>query len=199
MRILFKFAALPLLILTGCSGVMDSAQPARQYFMLMPLSESSTPDISDQKPSLTMVLGAVPGLDTDWVQALDGDAQLVRYANARWPDHLPEVLTSVIQRSLQASGRYAEVRAASRAAGDAWFLQLEVQQFYGLQDTNRETTRVAVRISGAVTCDDQHSAFTVEDTVPVNSQRLSAVITAHQQGLDKITQQIFSEIKKVCQ
>ena len=47
-----------------------------------------------------MTVSAVPGLDTDRVLALSTDARLNQYANARWPDHLPEVLTSVMKRSL---------------------------------------------------------------------------------------------------
>lgn len=187
------------LLLAACSGVMNSAQPARQYYMLMPLSGSAVNDAGGQAPRLSMSLDAVPGLDTDRVQALGSDAQLNRYANARWPDHLPEVLTSVIQRSLASTGRFADVNVASRATGGNWFLQLEVQKFYGLQDAAGNTGSVTIALSGSIECGEHRAAFKLDDTVAVNAERLSEIVAAHQRGLDGVTQQLLNKISEACQ
>lgn len=186
------------MLLAACSGVMNSSQAAKQYYMLMPLTGASVENTDAQKPGLAMNLAAVPGLDSDWIQALGADARLTRYANARWPDHLPEVLTSVIQRSLAATGRFSSVDAAPRSTGGAWFLQLEVQKFYGLQDAGGQTKSVAVELYGSIECGDQRESFTLDETVPVGGERLSTVVAAHQQGLDKVTQELFNKIAGVC-
>ena len=125
------------LLLASCSGVMDSAQPAKQYYMLSPLSGGAGTGGTAQGPELSLAVSAVPGLDSDRVQALSGDARLNYYANARWPDHLPEVLTSVIKRSLSASGQFSGVTQGNRVRGDGWLLQLEVQQFFVLPSFRR--------------------------------------------------------------
>lgn len=196
-RYLLLSAVMPLM-LTACSGMMDSAQPAKQIYMLMPLSGSPATAPVEQKPVLAVTLDAVPGLDTDWVQTLGEDASLTRYANARWPDHLPEVLSSVIQRSLASSGRFSAVERSSRAAGDAWMLHLEVEKFYGLQGATGETTSVVTQIAGSIECNKHGKSFTLSDSVAVGSERLSSVVAAHQQGLNDVTQQLITKIFEVC-
>jgi len=190
--------AMALVLLSACSGIMDSAQPAKQMYMLMPLPGSQTGAHPEQGPALSINLGAVPGLETDWIQALSDDARLTRYANARWTDHLPEVLTSVIQRSLVSSGRFASVEPSSRASGDGWLLQLEVEKFFGLQNAAGETGSVATGMSGSIKCNGNSHSFTLSETVAVNGERLSAVVAAHQKGLDGITRQLIDTIFAHC-
>ncbi len=196
-RYLLLSAVIPTL-LSACSGMMDSAQPAKQIYMLMPLSGSPSTAPVEQKPVLAVTLDAVPGLDTDWVQTLGEDASLTRYANARWPDHLPEVLSSVIQRSLASSGRFSAVEQSSRATGDAWMLHLEVEKFYGLQGATGETGSVVTQIAGSIQCNGHGESFTLSDSVAVGSERLSSVVAAHQQGLNDVTQQLIRKIFEVC-
>jgi ABC-type uncharacterized transport system auxiliary subunit len=187
----------PLLLLAACSGVMDSAQPAKQYYMLAPCCDSSAGG-ADPGPALVLTVGAVPGLDTDRVLALSGDARLNQYANARWPDHLPEVLTSVIKRSLASSGRFSDVTAGGRAKDGGWFLQLEVQQFYGIRGASGNTSSVVVEVSGSIECGDKRHAFTLTDSNTVGEERLSGVVAAHQRGLDEVTRQVMAEIAQSC-
>lgn len=194
-RLLSLSAAM--LFLTACSGVMDSAQPAKQYYMLAPCCASSAGGESPG-PALALAVSAVPGLDSDRVLALSGDARLNQYANARWPDHLPEVLTSVIKRSLASSGRFAEVSAGSRATDGGWFLQLEVQQFYGIRDASGSTSSVTVEMNGSIDCGDQRGVFTLSDSNSIGEERLSSVVAAHQRGLDEVTRQLLTKIGENC-
>jgi len=166
--------------------------------MLMPLPASAKTSADATAPSLSMALEAVPGLDTDWIQALGSDAQLTRYANARWPDHLPEVLSSVIQRSLGSSNRFSSVRRASSARDGEWLLHLQVEKFYGLRNAAGETTGVVTEFSGSVECDGRKGSFTLSDKVPVDGQRLSVVVAAHQEGLNDATQQLVDRIFEYC-
>jgi ABC-type uncharacterized transport system auxiliary subunit len=186
-------------MITACSGVMDSAQPARQNYMLMPLPGSSAAILDETAPILSLSLVAVPGLDSDWVQALGTDAALTRYANARWTDSLPEVLTSVIQRSLVSTGQFAAVQQSTHASAGGWKLKLEVQKFYGMRNADGDTSRVVVEISGSITCADKRQAFALSDSVTVGGQRLSTVVAAHQQGLNSVTQQLITTIDQACQ
>ena len=116
-RLLLLSTALPLL--SACSGLLESGQPAKQYYMLSPVQLASSSPANGDQP-LTLSISAVPGLDTDRIQALGSDAALNRYANARWPDHLPEVVGSVLKRSLASQGGSTSLRTClcirSRAA-----------------------------------------------------------------------------------
>jgi ABC-type uncharacterized transport system auxiliary subunit len=186
------------LMLTACSGVMDSAQPAKQYYMLVPWSGAAGAAGSAQGPGLSMRVSAVPGLDTDQVQVLSSDARLTRYANARWPDHLPEVLTSVMKRSLASSGRFSEVEEGTQANDDNWFLTLEVQQFYGIQNASGDTSSVIVEMTGSIECNGNRGSFTLSDSNSVAEERLSVVVAAHQRGLDEVTRKLVEQINKTC-
>ena len=186
------------LLLAACSGVMDSKQPARQYYMLEPYSGSADATSAVQGPELAITVSAVPGLDTDRVLALRSDARLNQYANARWPDHLPEVLTSVMKRSLASTGRFSAVEEGTRASGDGWLLKLEVQQFYGIRNASGDTSTVIVEMTGSIECNDLRGSFTLSDSNPVSDERLSAVVAAHQRGLDDVTRQLLEQISKTC-
>jgi len=195
--LLLALAAMTML-LAACSGVMDSKQPARQVYMLTPYSGAADAANPAQGPELSITVSAVPGLDTDRVQALSNDARLNQYANARWPDHLPEVLTSVMKRSLASTGRFSAVEESTRASGDGWLLLLEVQQFYGIRNASGDTSAVIVEMTGSIECNDLRGSFTLSDSNPVGDERLSAVVASHQQGLDDVTRQLLEQISKTC-
>ena len=195
--LLLALAAMTIL-LAACSGVMDSKQPARQVYMLTPYSGAADAANPAQGPELSITVSAVPGLDTDRVLALSNDARLNQYANARWPDHLPEVLTSIVKRSLMSAGRFSAVEESNRASGDGWLLVLEVQQFYGIRNASGDTSAVIVEMTGSLDCNDLHGSFTLSDSNLVGDERLSAVVAAHQQGMDDVTRQLLDQISKTC-
>jgi ABC-type uncharacterized transport system auxiliary subunit len=183
--------------LSACSGVLTSDQAAKRYYALMPLSGS--PAAADaEAPALALRLTAVPGLDSDRIQALGTDASLQRYANARWPDHLPEVLGSVLRRSLEESGRFSAVTTGARAPAGAWSLELEIQQFYGVQTASRVTRSVVVELAGELACGGLSHRIRLEHDSPVAEERLVAVVSAHQEGLDAVTRDLLSTIGSAC-
>ena len=190
-------AVLAAVVLSACSGVLTSDQPAKRYYTLMPLS--GTPLTGDaDAPTLALRLTAVPGLDSDRIQALGPDASLQRYANARWPDHLPEVLGSVLRRSLEASGRFSGVSAGARAPAGAWSLDLEIQQFYGVRSAAGATRSVLVELAGELACGDRRRTIRLRHESPVGEERLAAVVAAHQEGLDAVTRELLSNIESIC-
>lgn len=193
-RILKPALVLLALLLTACSGVMDSAQPSKQYYLLSPVDGGGAA-AAEGAPSLTLSVRAVPGLDTDRIQALGSDASLDRYANARWPDHLPEVLGSVMKRSLAASGQFSSVNEGTRGGG--WLLTLEVQKFYGLR-SGGATSNVVVEMSGSIHCGDRSGQFTLSSSNPVGEERLASVVSAHQRGLNDVTLQLLERIDGAC-
>ena len=139
------------------------------------------------------------GLDTDRILALGPDARLNRYSNARWPDHLPEVLSSVLQRSMTATGRFSKVLQSDHAVGEhGWLLKLEVQQFYGIQDSSGATSSVRVEVAGSLYCNGGESQVSAYESRTVVEERLSAVVAAHQASLDAVTRQLTARIDELC-
>jgi len=165
-------ALLILLLTQGCGGILTSDQPARQHYLLQPLDAASA---GPGEADLALQVTAIPGLDTDQVLALGTDARLQQVSNARWTDHLPEVLTSTLQRSLESSGRFAAVRATDRAAADGWRLQLEAREFYGILDAAGNTSSVRVASSADV---PSRRAWNTEPLVLVKNSWLREMTSA---------------------
>jgi ABC-type uncharacterized transport system auxiliary subunit len=184
------------LALAGCSGVLTSDKSAKQYYMLQP-TELGDGNAADAAPTLYLQVGAVPGLDTDRILVLEPDAQLNRYANARWPDHLPEVLGSVLRRSLASSGRFSAVYAGGGAA-PAWSLRLEAQQFYAVRLSSGSPVSVSVQLAGTIDCGDVSAAVMLSDRQSVSEERLSTVVAAHQAALDSVSRQLLRIIDATC-
>lgn len=196
-----KFVIAGLLIvpvwLTACSGFLASEQPAKQTYLLEPIELQSQTAPTEPLPVLTFGLSAVPGLDSDRIQAIDGDARINHYANARWPDYLPEVLSSVIRRSLLSSGRFGSISSTGSSTRD-WSLALEVQQFYGFQSTLGTTSRVSAEIGGTILCNQGIHRVQLSASEPVGEERLAVVVKAHQDALNDVTRQLWDQIESLC-
>lgn len=195
---LLPLVLLPLMLFTACAGVLTSEQPARQNYLLRPYEATAAPADGAARPGLLLQLDVVPGLDTDRILALDADARLNHYANARWPDHLPEVLASVLRRSLESSGRFGSVEVAAAGAPDAWTLELELREFYGIRDAGGMTSSVRAGLAGHLACGGETHALSAAESAPVAEERLATVVAAHQAALDGVTRQLLERIHALC-
>ncbi|MFC1688168.1 ABC-type transport auxiliary lipoprotein family protein [Pseudomonadota bacterium] len=185
-------------LVSACSGVMDSKQPARQYYLLSPDTTLAAAESTAPGPGLSLNVSVIPGLDTDRVLALSPDARMGPYANARWPDHLPEVITSVLRRSLTASGRFSSVQESTRRSEDDWLLELEVQQFYGIQNSAGQTSSVRVEMAGTIECNGDTHPLQLAESNSVSEDHLAAVVAAHQRGLNGVTRQLLKQMSEAC-
>lgn len=187
-----------LLLVQGCSGILTSDQPAKQTYLLTPVETRSSATSAESGDELALELTAIPGLDTDRILALNVDARLQPLSNARWPDHVPEVLSSVLQRSLESTGQFTAVQASDRVTDDGWLLQLEVREFFGVQDGAGNTSSVRVGLAGSIECFGNRHPLQLEESNPVAAQRLASVVAAHQAGIDGVTRNLVDRIGQVC-
>jgi len=185
-------------LITACSGMLTSESSAKRHYLLEPYTGATAASEIKPLPSLVISVTTVPGLDTDRILALTGDAQLKPYANARWVEHLSEVLTSVMRRSLMSTGQFETVKAATAAGNGEWLIKLEAQKFYGIQHTPGETSSVEVRFAGSLLCNDNEHQLVLSASQSVRQENLSYVVAAHQLGLNDITEQLLDQIKGKC-
>ena len=149
-------------------------------------------------PPLRVVLSVtvIPGLDSDRILTLSDDAELSQFAAARWVDHLPELVSSLTGRSLQATGQFevASERATSRA--DVCNLELEIREFFADIGSTGRVSGVRVAINGSFECESSvpivfHSA----SSVAVADERMNVIVAAFQQAMDSVTKDIFIKIQ----
>ena len=101
------FCLLPaILAINACSGLTQSDRPATNTWWLEPYTDMSGLPSSDPALLVAVSVTVVPGLDTDRILTLSQKSQLNHYSGARWADNLPELLTSMVTRTIQASPRF---------------------------------------------------------------------------------------------
>ncbi len=178
--------------LAGCGGLLQSDAPPLSHWWLDPvdLSGATSPDFAGH---LVVQLSVVPGLDTDRILNLDEQARLNRYSGARWPDHLPELLGSLVARSLE-SAVNSPVRTGEHARQAECLLQLEVRRFYGRIDTAGVTRAVEIEIRGIEACGETTVPVSTLQRVTVETNRMHAIVSAFQQGLDRGLQEISGQL-----
>src|SRR5210317_936070 len=87
-------------VVTACSGLTKSDNPVVTTWWLKPYTGVTQATAPETLLPVNLTVTAIPGLDSDQVLTLSGGAELKPYAGARWADHIPELLTSLIGRSL---------------------------------------------------------------------------------------------------
>lgn len=179
-----------LIALTGCSGMLQSDQPAERVYWMTPYL-ATQPVQATSLPSLTLVVDAAPGLDTDRLLLLEDDARLNQYAGARWPDHAPELLSSMLQRTLESTGRFERVYSRSGARNTDWTLELELRRFYV---TTSPTSTANIALAGHLDCGGS-KRISLTAGAAVAEDRLSLIVAAFQQALNDLSSDLVSQLE----
>ena len=184
-----------MLSIGACSGLTQSDKPAIKRWWLEPYEVAAPVKPADPPVPVALSVTVIPGLDSDRILTLSDDAELSQFAAARWVDHLPELVSSLIGRSLQASGEFevASERASSRV--DVCSLELEIREFFADIGSTGRVSRVRVTINGSFECESSmpvvfHSAA----SVVVVDERMNVIVAAFQQAIDSVTKDILYKI-----
>ena len=194
LHIIFSLSVL-MLSIGACSGLTQSDKPAIKRWWLEPYVVAAPAAPADLSIPVALSVTVIPGLDSDRILTLSNDAELSQFAAARWVDHLPELVNSLIGRSLQATGQFEVVseRAASRA--DVCNLELEVREFFADIGSGGGVSGVRVAINGSFECESSAPVvFHSATSVPVVDERMSVIVAAFQQAMDHVTQEILENI-----
>ena len=185
------------LLLGACSGLTQSNIPANTSWWLEPF-EGPGVGVPAEKPTrVTLSVTVVPGLDSNRILTLSEDAQLNRYSAARWADNLPELVTSLVTRTMNMSGRFDVGSAASRRQGPGdCTLRLEVEKFFAELNVSGKTTGVRVAVNGDYQCAaDVAAAIDLSSSVPVHSERMSVIVAAFQEAMDEVMAALLVQVQ----
>jgi len=183
------------LSINACGGLTRSDKPATKTWWLEPYAGIAKKEPSADVMRVAITVSAIPGLDSDRILTLSDDAQLNRFAAARWADNLPELVTSLTGRSLEASGRFEIVSDRARRASGQCNLQLELRKFFALLETSGQTSAVQITIVGRYQCDSAAPVVLHLDvSIPVNDNRMSVVVAAFQQAMDSVIADMVEQL-----
>jgi len=183
--------------LSACAGVLESNKPAREVYLLHPPGGNGVTPAEDA-PKLVLSLVTVPGLDTSGIQVLSRNARLIPVGNAHWADNLPEVMSSLSRRSLMDSRLFSSVSLGDIARPGNWSLQLELQAFYGVQDSSEITRSVLMQLEGNLRCGDRSEVVRLQSDKNVSSGSLADLVAAHQRALNEVLHELPLQIRQAC-
>lgn len=185
-----------MLSIGACSGLTQSDKPAIKRWWLEPYVLAAPAEPADPPVTVALSVTVIPGLDSDRILTLSDDAELSQFAAARWVEHLPELVSSLFGRSLQATGEFevASDRATSRT--DVCSLELEVREFFADIGAAGRVSGVSVAINGSFECGSSAPVvFHSTSSVAVAVERMNVIVAAFQQAMDSVTKDILIEIQ----
>jgi ABC-type uncharacterized transport system auxiliary subunit len=195
--IMFYFSTVMLFTGAACTGLTQSDKPAISKWWLEPYTTISEPVPAEPPVSIALSVTVVPGLDTDRILTLSDDAELGQFASARWVDHLPELLASLVERSLQGTQRFVIVpESVASRAGDC-LLELEFREFFADIGPGGRATGVRISTHGNLKCGSAGPlVFQSGVTTPVADERMNIIVAAFQQAMDQVTQDAINVLNK---
>lgn len=183
------------LILSACSGLTRSDRPVVTSWWLQPYSSSAPAAAPEPAVMVALTVKAVPGLDSDQILTLSSDARLKPYSGARWVDNAPDLLASLLARSMETDGRFEVLTERSGWGAETCELQLELREFFADLNSAGSTTGVRLAFDGRFQCGSAKAVQIKSNTlVGVTEERMSVVVAAFQRALDQVTQDILSQL-----
>lgn len=185
-------------ILSGCGGMLTSDQPPEHVYWLeaasLRLGEVST----QGTPDLIVVVDVVPGLDTDRILVKGPGARLNYYAGARWPDHLPELLTATVRLSLESSGRFNRVSSGTQVKVSEWLLDLELREFFAVVVAADSPPEVHVQLAGHLNCGFGDTPVSASTTALARDNTLSRIVAAFQISTNEALISLGRQLQTKC-
>lgn len=191
-----KFGLLiSLLLVAACSGLTKSDKPAISKWWLEPYVAEQVANV-DSPMGVAVSITVVPGLDTDRILTLSENAELGQFASARWADHVPELVESLLSRSLQASGQFVVVPESVASTPEGCLLELELREFFANIAASGTTTGISISSYGSFQCKpDTTRVIQSAISVPVAGERMSVIVAGFQKGMDQMTREILDIIE----
>lgn len=189
---------LPAAMLGGCGSMLTSDQPPEHVYWLEAVSLRLGEPPTGNLPDLVVAVRVIPGLDTDRILVKGPGARLNYYAGARWPDHLPEVVTATLRLSLESSGRFNHVSSGSQARRAEWSLDLELREFFAVVTTAGTPPQVQVKLVGHLNCGAGDIAVSAANTALAQEGKLSEIIAAYQSATDKALISLGGQLEIHC-
>jgi ABC-type uncharacterized transport system auxiliary subunit len=183
------------LVLSACSGLTQSNKPVVTSWWLQPYISSAQAAAPEPAVMVALTVKAIPGLDSDQILTLSSDARLKPYSGARWVDNAPDLLASLLARSMEADGRFEVLTERSGWGAETCELQLELREFFASLNSAGSTTGVSLAFDGRYQCGSAKAIQIKSSTlVGVTEERMSVVVAAFQQALDQVTQDILKQL-----
>jgi ABC-type uncharacterized transport system auxiliary subunit len=184
-----------LLCLSACGGLTRSDKPAVTTWWLVPYTGVAQVSAAAPSVPVSVSVTVVPGLDNDRILTLTSDSELKPYLAARWVENLPELASSLISRSLEATGRFEVIPPGGRSSVRKCELQLELREFFSSLDSSGQSSDVRVAFEGRYQCASNEAVqLHLKASLPVRDSRMKSIVAAFQQAMDMSMSQMLVQL-----
>lgn len=185
--------AAALVLLSGCGGG-DLLGPGKspQLYLLKP-------DFGPvDGPTVSWALDiaqpdAADNLDTSRIALFNPPARMDYYANAAWPDRLPQLVQAALVQAFEQSGKIASVAPDEAGLRSDYMLQTEIRDFNAVYDAPDTAPKVKVRIMAKLVhthARDIVQTLEVSQEAPAGANSVDNVVIAASQALTASLKQI---------
>jgi cholesterol transport system auxiliary component len=186
--------AVSLVLLAGCGGDILGPGKAPQLYLLRPefgpVDGPAVPWALDVETP-----GAADMLNTSRIALFNPPARMDYYANASWPDQLPDLIQSALVQAFERSGRIAAVAPDSAGLRSDYMLETEIRDFNAVYDVPDTAPKVKIRIMAKLVRSRgrsivQSREFSAQTDAGANS--VDNVVIAASQGLSEVLKEIVA-------
>ena len=197
-----SLAALTLLALGGCSGLLTSRSAAPVTYVLRPAiaaDAAAAPAPMSGRPSAPSLqvqrVAAAPGYARDELLLTQPDRRLDVYAASRWPDALPVVVERLAVDALREHGGWSVVHDAAAPFAADQLLRVTVRRFDAEYTGAGGPPTVRVVLDATLARRGDRAvlaAFTAEASSAATEDRMSAIVAA----FERATGEVLSELAR---
>lgn len=187
-----KFNRLPALMMTLLLSACLSQEPPANIYVL----NAPAPATGGDKINKTLEVAAptaAPGLGTERIALKHSPNTLDFYAGARWPRPLPEVVQSIVIKTLEQDGQFSSVSDDETGTSEDLIVSILIQDFQAEYTTKGEPPEIQVTLSTKISDAATHKilgSFIVSKSLAAKSNTVADIIHA----FDRSLQQSLSEI-----
>ena len=182
------------LALSACGGNLIGPPDASPMYMVAPKFAAQPAGGEKVKWALSILRPYVaPGLDTDRIALTQADGTMDYYANAAWPDQLPQLLHNLLIEAFEESGKIASVSKDGANVHADFLLQIDIRDFEAQYTVADTAPKILLRMEAKLirnrqivsSLDATQEAQTAANSVP-------SVVAAFNQALAAALSQIVT-------
>jgi cholesterol transport system auxiliary component len=187
---------LPAAGLSACGNMLGPPHAGTIYVMKPRFTAPAAPSAAAPLPKAAWALSVMrpdcPGsLDTDRIALIKPDGTMDYYANAAYPDRLPQLVQTALIDAIEAGGRIGQVAREQDALHADYALFTEIKDF----EAHYVGAAPEVRVTLAAKLATSHGRIIVANmvashTVPAGADSVGAVTGALESGLGAAASEI---------
>jgi cholesterol transport system auxiliary component len=181
-----------LFVLAGCGGILPKPA-ANQIYLLKPMP---VPPAAGPKVDWALVVrrpDAIDSLDTNRIAIMRSADTLDYYANAQWPDRLPELVANELVQGFRESGRITQVSRMHEGLHADYVLQTQLHDFEARYDTPDGAPTIVIRIGAQLVARKTRSAvgsLIAAQSAPAAANSIDAAVQAFDRAMGAAVRQI---------